>query len=85
MVERRMACVDHSGVPGLSQQKLSKAGERRLAAAERAITKAEGDLSAARQAWAETVRELGISAVARSLGVTPAAISERIKVIERRR
>lgn len=49
---------------------------RRLVAAERAIDRAE-------VAWAATVRELGIAACARHMGITPQALSSRLRVIER--
>lgn len=64
-------------VPGPRPQVLNRAQVRRLEAAERAIDRAEA-------AWARAVRELGIAACARHLGITPQALSSRLRVIERR-
>ncbi|MEX1262958.1 MAG: LysR family transcriptional regulator [Actinomycetota bacterium] len=64
-------------MPGPIPQTLTPAKRRRLAAAAGAIDRAE-------RAWAEFVRELGISACARELGITPQALSSRLAVIERR-
>jgi DNA-binding Lrp family transcriptional regulator len=62
-------------VPGMSKTKLDRDGIRRLRAAEKKIAEA-------RLEWAATVRDLGISAVAREVDLTPQALQQRIKRIE---
>jgi DNA-binding Lrp family transcriptional regulator len=62
-------------MPGPEQTTLSKREVRELLEAERAIAEA-------RLNYAATVRRLGISACARALGITPSAMSERIRRIE---
>lgn len=57
---------------------------RRLERATERVRRAEAALDEARAAWAVTVREIGISAVARHLGVTRQAIEARLRRIERR-
>lgn len=64
-------------VPRPKQRELTRAEIRRLEAAQRAIRMSEA-------AWAVTVRELGIAACARHLGITPQALSGRLRVIEAR-
>lgn len=70
-------------MPGMPKTELTNAGRKQLAAAEARMSKAEGDLDAARAAWAELTRRLGISAVAREMDLTPQSLSERVKTIER--
>jgi len=71
-------------MPGVKKQELTPGGRKRLVAAGRRVTKAEADLDDAREAWVALVRDLGISAVARELDLTPQSLSERVKVIERK-
>jgi hypothetical protein len=63
-------------MPRPQQQVLTPSQARRLDRAAQAIEEAE-------QRWAELVREFGISASARHLGITPQAMSARLRVIER--
>jgi DNA-binding transcriptional regulator LsrR (DeoR family) len=72
-------------MPGVPRQTLTRAQERRLEALERRIERARAELEAAEAAWAAYVREVGQAAVARRLGITDQALSERIRRIERRR
>jgi hypothetical protein len=76
--------VNDSGVPRMTKQHLTKAQAKRLAAATARVERAEEDLYEARREWAELVREMGSSEVARALDLTPQAVSARLKVIERR-
>ena len=46
---------------------------------------ASKSIDRAERTWAKLVRELGISACARELGITPQALSSRLAVIERRK
>jgi hypothetical protein len=55
----------------------------RLAKAEDRIHSVEADLAKAKLEWVKLVRGLGISAVARELGETPQAVSDRVKAAER--
>jgi hypothetical protein len=75
---------DDCGVPRMEEQRLSKAQAKRLAAATARVERAESDYDEARHIWAELVRELGSSAVARELDLNPQAVSARLKVIESR-
>ena len=68
----------------MKKQELTPAQQRRLKAASDRVDKAEDQLQSARADWAELVRELGISATARILDLTPQAVAERIKTIESR-
>ena len=70
-------------VPGFPQQQLSDAERNRLERSLARIEGAETVLDERRREFAALVRELGISACARALGITPQALSERIKTIER--
>jgi hypothetical protein len=70
-------------MPGLPQKTLTAAESRRLDRARARIDHAELGLVTSRAEFAALVRELGISACARTMGVTPQALSERIKTIER--
>ena len=70
-------------MPGLTQKTLSDVERRRLDRALARIEAAELGVGATRSAFAMLVRELGISACARAMGITPQALSERIKTIER--
>jgi hypothetical protein len=70
-------------VPGLEQKRLTDGERRRLERALARIENAEAGVVEARAAFAALVRELGISASARAMGVTPQALSERVKTIER--
>jgi hypothetical protein len=72
------------GVPRMEKQHLTKTQAKRLAVATASVERAEGNLEEARRAWAELVRKLGSSAVARELDLTPQAVSARLKVIESR-
>ncbi len=63
-------------VPGPPPKLLTAAERRRLEAAARRIIEAE-------QAWARTVRELGIAGCARAMGITPQALASRLRRIER--
>jgi hypothetical protein len=65
------------------QTKLTAAGRRRLATASHKVDSSARHLAADRRAWAALVRELGIAACARELGITPQALSDRVKTIER--
>jgi hypothetical protein len=71
-------------MPGPEQRRLTAADRRALAAIERKIEIAESVLEAARVEWAALVREIGIGAVAREKGLTAAAISDRVRLIEKR-
>ena len=82
-LEREAGGPTLAEVPGIPQSKLTASSRRRLAAASRKVGTAERGLAAARRSWAVLVRELGISACARELGITPQALSERVKTIER--
>ncbi|HXF73764.1 MAG TPA: hypothetical protein VNO79_14280 [Actinomycetota bacterium] len=64
-------------MPGPRPKTLTAAERRRLETAARRILEAE-------EAWARTVRELGIAACARSMGITPQALASRLRRIERR-
>ena len=55
----------------------------RLAKAEDRFHSVEADLVKAKLDWAKLVRGLGVSAVARELGVTPQAVSDGVKAAER--
>lgn len=44
--------------------------------------KAQRRIRVARVAWAKTVRELGISACARELGITPQSLASRLATVE---
>jgi hypothetical protein len=69
----------------VQKQELTNQGRRRLHAAETRITKARRALDEAEKAWARLVRDdLGQAAVARELGLTPQALWDRLKAIERR-
>jgi hypothetical protein len=68
----------------MEKQRLTKGQAKRLAAASARVKRAESDLDDARRAWADLVRELGSSAVARELDLTPQAVSARLKVIDTR-
>lgn len=70
-------------MPGPPQQRLTAAERRRLLVVERKVERARADLELARERWAVVVRELGISAVSRELGVTVQALSQRVGAIER--
>ncbi len=63
----------------MQRQKLTKADQRRLHAAQARLEKAEGDLTKTRAAWADLVRELGQAACARELDLTPQAVYERLR------
>jgi hypothetical protein len=71
-------------MPGVKKQELTSAQQRRLKAASDRVDRAEDQLQTARADWAELVREIGISATARFLDLTPQAVAERIKTIESR-
>jgi transcriptional regulator with GAF, ATPase, and Fis domain len=60
----------------VEQEKLNAAQRRRL-------RKATERIDQARLEWAKTVRELGIAACAREIGITPQALHARVKTIER--
>ena len=62
----------------VEQEKLTAAQRRRLRKATERIDQARAD-------WARTVRELGIAACAREIGITPQALHARVKTIERGR
>ncbi len=64
-------------MPGPAQKRLSPAERRQLEAALAKIEKAEAD-------WANLTRRLGISAVAREMGLTPGAILQRVRKFEDR-
>jgi hypothetical protein len=63
-------------VPGPTQRVLTPRNRRRLLAATERI---ERD----RREWARLVRELGVAASARALNLTPQAVSQRLRTIER--
>ena len=65
-----------SPVPRMTQVELTEKQRRELRAADHAILEAK-------MKWAATVRRLGISACARTYGVTPSAMQARLKVIDR--
>ena len=44
---------------------------------------AERQIRDARVEWARTVRQLGIAACARELGITPQALGQRLATVER--
>jgi hypothetical protein len=68
----------------VQRQELTQQGKRRLRAAEARIAKAELDLDEARRAWAKLVRdELGQAAVAREMGLTPQALWDRLRAVDR--
>jgi len=71
-------------MPRVTRQELSKTQERRIDALEPRIARGERDLHAAQAAWAAAVRKIGISAVARRMGLEPQTVRERVMVIERR-
>jgi hypothetical protein len=71
-------------MPGLTKERLTKQGAKRLQAAQARVGKAEDGLADAREAWAALVRDLGISAVARELDLTAQAVAARVKYIEDR-
>jgi DNA-binding Lrp family transcriptional regulator len=71
-------------VPGVPRQELSGRDLRRLEAAERRLERARSALAEAEAAWAAVVREVGQAAVARRLGISSQALSERLRRIERR-
>ena len=59
----------------IRQKVLTDAERRRLTAAEAKVGKAERE-------WADVVRALGVSAVAREIGLTPQGLLRRIQKIE---
>jgi hypothetical protein len=63
----------------MARQHRTKGQAKRLAAATVRVERAESDYDEARRVWAELVRELGSSAVARELDLTPQAVSARLK------
>jgi hypothetical protein len=63
------------GVPGPPQQRLTPREIREL-------RRAEEKIEEARRSWAHTVRRLGISAVARELGITVSSLSARVRRYE---
>lgn len=71
-------------MPGPPQRRLTDAERRRLDAAQRRVDEALEGVAEARRAWAETVRQLGIAAVARELQITSQALSERVSKTLRR-
>lgn len=68
--------VYSSLVPLPKQKMLNRREVDQLFAAERRIYDA-------RLAWARTIRAFGIAACARELGITPQALSQRLKTVER--
>jgi methylphosphotriester-DNA--protein-cysteine methyltransferase len=75
---------DHDSAMPAEPQRLSRAQARRIAAVEERIDKAEARVQEARLEWARTVREFGISATARHYGITPQAVTSRLRAIEGR-
>ncbi len=71
-------------MPGVPRQMLTPAQVRRLEALERRAERAREELDRAEAAWAAYVREVGQAAVARRLGVSDQALSDRLRRIERR-
>jgi hypothetical protein len=63
---------------------ISDRDERRLRALEARIDRAETQAEQARQEWARLVREIGIAAVARRMGLTRQTLAERVRSIEAR-
>jgi DNA-binding phage protein len=70
-------------VPGPPPVALNARDLAALQSADRRLEDAEDDLIEARRAWAAVVRRLGISAVARELGVSRQAVRDRVLRIER--
>lgn len=64
--------------------KLTAAQRRELKRATRDLEALERQLEDARSRWAALVRDLGLSACARDLGLSRQAIRERVVRIERR-
>jgi len=76
VVDPEVRTVTLSAMPGPSQRRLTPAQARRLEAAAARIDRS-------RKEWAAVVRQLGVAPCARELGITPQALSERLKRIER--
>jgi predicted transcriptional regulator len=72
-------------VPGLPKMELSAKDRRRLHALNARMEQAEADLEQVRQEWAKFVRAVGQAPVAREMDLTPQAVGDRIRNIERRR
>ena len=70
-----------AGRPTLAQMPVEQ--EKLTAAERRRLRKATERIDQARVDWARTVRELGIAACAREIGITPQALHARVKTIER--
>jgi hypothetical protein len=82
-VEPTFGRGDAADVPGPPPVALNARDQARLRAAGRRLEEAEADLIEARRAWAAVVRRIGISAVARELGVSRQAVRDRVLRIER--
>lgn len=82
-VERASERGDAPDVAGPPRVALSARDRARLRSAGRHLEEAEADLTEARRAWASVVRRIGISAVARELGVSRQAVRDRVLRIER--
>lgn len=71
-----------SGPPKVT---VSAKDARGLATLQARIDRAEAQAEQARQEWAKLVRSIGVAAVARELGISRQALTERVAIIERRR
>lgn len=69
---------------GPPKVKIGEKDARRLDALQARIERAEDQADHARALWAATVRAVGISAVARRMGISRQTLAERIKAIEAR-
>jgi hypothetical protein len=64
---------------------LTPAQKRELSRWESRLAKIDREREAARAAYAAWIRDTGVSAVARSLGVTPGAMEQRVRALEGKR
>jgi hypothetical protein len=65
--------------------KLSAQQRRELKTWESALAKIEQEREKTRQAYAVWIRETGVSAVARELGVPPGRLEQRVRLYEGKR
>lgn len=84
MVESGHHAGDAPPVAGPPPVKVSERDARRLDTLEARIQRHEGQADAARLEWARLVREVGVAAVARRMGIARQTLTERIRAIESR-
>ncbi len=63
---------------------MTPAERRKLERATERLRRAEEAVEEARAAWASVVREIGMAAVARELGLSRQAVEARVRTAERR-